>query len=216
MRDASIRLLRLLFFGVVVRGVILFLLGLTVRNRERLPRAGPAVLAANHNSHLDTLVLMSLFPLRMLDKLRPVAAADYFTQGGLGWFAANILRIIPVERGSGKDGGNPLAACEEALDRGELLIIFPEGSRGEPEALARFKKGIGHLARARPKVPVVPVFMYGLGKALPRGSHMLVPFNCTVSVGAPLYGSESYDAFVAELESAMQSLAAEEKVPAWD
>jgi len=211
------RVLRLLFFAVVVRFVILIWLGLTVRNRNLLPKDGPAVLAANHNSHLDTLALMSLFPLRLLPKLRPVAAADYFDTGGsMGWFAKNIIGIIPVKRGSGKEGGNPLEPCERALDRGEILIIFPEGSRGQPEAFQTFKKGIGHLARARRKVPVIPIFMHGLGKALPKGSSLLVPFNVTVSVGVPLYGKQSYDAFVAELEAAMTALATQERLPVWE
>jgi 1-acyl-sn-glycerol-3-phosphate acyltransferase len=211
------RLLRFVFFAVVVRAVVLLALGLTVRNRDRLPACGPAVLAANHNSHLDTLALISLLPLSLLDHVRPVAAADYFGRPGvMGWFATTIIGIIPVERGSGKEGGNPLAACEEALDRGDILIIFPEGSRGEPEALASFKKGIGHLAKARPKVPVVPVFMHGLGKALPKGSALLVPFNARVSVGEPLYGQPSHEAFVAELEARMTALAAEERLPVWE
>jgi len=207
--------LRFLFFAVLVRAVVLIWLGLNVRHRERLPEDGPAIIAANHNSHLDTMALMSLFPLRLLPKLRPVAAADYFdTRGFWGWFAKNIIGIIPVKRGSGKEG-NPLEPCEQALDRGEILIIFPEGSRGEPEAMQAFKKGIGHLAKARRKVPVVPVFMYGLGKAMPKGSGLILPLNCTVSVGELLFGNPSYDAFVKELEASMNALAKLEKPPEW-
>ena len=216
-RNPITRLLRFLFFAVVVRAVILVALGLTVRHRERLPRDGPAVLAGNHNSNLDALALMSLMSLRLLPKLRPVAAMDYFyTSGFRAWFANNIIGIIPVKRGSGKEGGNPLQLAEEALGRGEILVLFPEGTRGEPEKLQAFKKGIGHLARARPKVPVVPIFMYGLGKALPKGSALFVPFNVSVTVGEALYGKASHDAFVASLEQAMTTLAAEEKVPAWE
>jgi 1-acyl-sn-glycerol-3-phosphate acyltransferase len=95
-------------------------------------------------------------------------------------------------------------------------VLFPEGTRGEPEALQSFKKGIGHLAHARPAVPVLPIFMHGLGKALPRGSALLVPFNVIVSVGEPVYGTKSYKEFVEELEASMTALAAQEKLPVWD
>lgn len=215
-KNPLVRLLRFLFFAVIVRAVILIALGLNVRHRELLPKDGPAVLAGNHNSNLDALAIMSLMPLRLLPKLRPVAAMDYFLTGGFrSWFATNIIGIIPVKRGSGKEGGNPLLLAEEALDRGEILVIFPEGTRGEPETFNQFKKGIGHLAKARRKVPVIPIFMYGLGKAMPRGSLLLVPFNCIVSVGEPLYGKPSYDAFVKELEASMNALAKQEKLPEW-
>ena len=210
-------LARFLFFAVVARAAILVGLGLTVRNRQRLPKDGPAVLAANHNSNLDALALMSLMPLKLLPKLRPVAAVDYFfTSKAKGWFVTNIIGIIPVERGSAKKGGNPLAACEEALDRGEILVLFPEGSRGEPETLGQMKKGIGHLACARPDVPVIPVYMHGLGKSLPKGSSLLVPFNCTVNVGEPLYGTGSYNDFLAAFEARLVALAGEETTPAWE
>jgi 1-acyl-sn-glycerol-3-phosphate acyltransferase len=216
-QNPLVRLLRWLFFAVIVRAVILVALGLAVRHRERLPKDGPAVLAGNHNSNLDALAIMSLMPLRLLPKLRPVAAMDYFLTGGFrSWFATNIIGIIPVKRGSGKEGGNPLQLAEEVLDRGEILVIFREGTRGEPETFKEFKKGIGHMAHAKPKVPVIPVFMHGLGKALPRGSLVLVPFNVVVSVGEPLYGTDTYSEFVSRLQKAMTDLAAAEKLPAWE
>lgn len=216
-KNPLIRLMRFLFFAVVVRAVILVALGLTVRHRERLPKDGPAVLAANHNSNLDALALMSLMPLKLLPKLRPVAAVDYFfTSKARGWFVTNIIGIIPVVRGSARKGVNPLAACEEALDRGEILVLFPEGSRGDPEKLGRLKTGMGHLACARPDVPVIPVYMHGLGKALPKGSSLLVPFNCTVNAGEPLHGTGSYNDFMKAFEERIAALAAEEKHPDWD
>ena len=119
--SASSRLLRFLFFAIVVRAVILVALGLTVRNRERLPKDGPAVLAGNHNSNLDALATMSLMPLLLLPKLRLVAAMDYFYSSKLrGWFADIFVGIIPVKRGSGKEGGNPLLLAEQALDRASV------------------------------------------------------------------------------------------------
>jgi hypothetical protein len=57
--------------------------------------------------------------------------------------------------------------------------------------------------------------MHGLGKALPKGTALLVPFNCTVSAGTSLYGKESHDSFVKDLEASMAALAAEEKLPVW-
>ena len=127
-------LLRLLFFLLIVKPLVLVILGLNVRRKALLPTQGPAVIIANHNSHLDTLVLMSLFPLRMLPRLRPVAAMDYFmTNRLLAWFALNIIGIIPLRRSVKASHGDPLADAVAALDNDDILILFPEGSRGEPE-----------------------------------------------------------------------------------
>lgn len=104
------RLLRLLFVLLVARPVTLFVLGLNIRNRERLPVRGPAIVAANHNSHLDTLVLLSLFPLRDIHRVRPAAAADYFlSKPWLAWFSRNFIGIVPVTRGGGNRHHDPLA-----------------------------------------------------------------------------------------------------------
>lgn len=203
------RVLRFAFFLLIARPIALVVLGLNVRHRERLPADGPAILAANHNSHLDTLVLLSLFPLRRLPKLRPVAAADYFTRNPLlAWFSLNVIGILPIRR-EGKGGADPLKPCETALDRGEILVLFPEGSRGEPEVMGRFKRGIAVLAARRPDIPVTPVFLHGLGKALPKDDPILVPFFCDVFVGEAMHGGEDQAAFMAALESRMHALAEE-------
>lgn len=211
------RLLRLLFFVLVVRPLVMVVLGLNVRHREELPADGPAIVAANHNSHLDTLVLMSLFPLTLLPRLRPVAAADYFLRSrALGWFATRIIGIIPLNRSVSAGSRDPLAGAATALDRGDILILFPEGSRGEPERIAAFKTGIAHLAKRYPEVPVVPVFLHGLGKALPRGTFLLVPFFCDVFVGKSLVWQGDRGGFMAELEHRSAALAAEGRFPEWD
>lgn len=172
-----------LFFALLVRPLALLVLGINVRNRERLPRHGPAIIAANHNSHLDALVLMALVPLRDLHRVRPVAAADYFLRNRLlAWFVLRVVGILPLQRGSSR-GGDPLAGLQSALERGDILLLFPEGSRGEPETPAPLKPGVAHLLQRVPHAVVVPVRLAGLGKALPRGEGILVPFICDIHVG---------------------------------
>lgn len=210
--------LRWLFYAVVVRFVVLFVLGLNVRHRERLPDRGPAILTANHNSHLDAMVLISLLPLRLLARVRPVAAADYFLAGGglKAWFATRVVGILPIARRRAMPEDDPLAGCDAALRRGEILVFFPEGTRGEPERLAPFRKGIGLLAARHPEVPIYPLFTHGLGKALPRNEALLVPFFLDVFVGEPLYGRDHPEDFVTALRERIVALGREERLADWD
>jgi 1-acyl-sn-glycerol-3-phosphate acyltransferase len=216
MRPRASRAVQRLFFLAVVRPLVSIVIGLNVRHRERLPARGPAIIVANHNSHLDTVVLMTLFSPRVLAQLRPVAAADYFLRNqALAWFARTVINIIPIERhAAGRS--DPLAAISEALTAGEIVIIFPEGSRGEPEHVGRFKSGVGHLARRHPDVPVCPIFMHGLGKALPKGSFLLVPFFCDVFVGECLHGLPDHRAFMDQLAERMHALESEGHFAPWE
>lgn len=176
--------LQILFFILIVKPVLLIILGMRVKGLENLPKKGPAILIANHNSHLDTLVLMNLFKLRRLRRVRPVAAADYFLKGKVrAWLSQNVMHIIPIERTA--SGSDPLVPIYEALERDEIVIFYPEGSRGEPEQIQPFKKGIAKLCSKYPDVPTYPIFMKGLGRALPKGDPILVPFFCDVVIDEP-------------------------------
>ncbi|MCV6604891.1 MAG: 1-acyl-sn-glycerol-3-phosphate acyltransferase [Porticoccaceae bacterium] len=209
------RILRFLFFGVIVRLLVLLVIGLNVRNRQRLPNKGPAIIIANHNSHLDTMVLISLLPLRQLKHILPVAAADYFLKNKvLAWFALKIIGILPISRTVGRS--DPLAGCKEALAENKILLLFPEGSRGEPEHRARFKNGVARLAENAPDIPVVPVFLHGLGKALPKGEAILVPFFCDVFVGEKIYWSGNRKTYMQTLENAVDELEQEGTFTQWD
>lgn len=191
------RLIKIFFFALIVKPIVLIVLGINLKGRERLPLKGPAIIAANHNSHLDALVLMSLYPLALIHKVRPVAAADYFLSNRcLAWVSTNFLDIVPFDRSGHADKEQLFSTCHQALDNGDILILFPEGSRGSPEKISKIKKGLYYLAKARTDTPITPVVIHGLGRALPRGEALLVPFNCDVIVGEVLPDAENSAAFI--------------------
>lgn len=188
-----------------------------MRRRERLPDRGPAVVVANHNSHLDAMTLMTLFGMRRLSNVHPVAAVDYFLSNPwLAWFSTQIIGIIPLNRNMKGERTDPLAGISDALAAGKILILFPEGTRGQPEKMEEFKTGIAHIAKRHPDVPVVPVLLHGLGKALPKGEGILVPFFCDVFVGEKLSWPGNRDEFMKQIETQMKSLAEEGRFPTWE
>jgi 1-acyl-sn-glycerol-3-phosphate acyltransferase len=209
--------LRIVFFAVLVRPLTWVVLGLNLRHPKRLPSSGPAILVANHNSHLDTLVLMSVFPLRMLPRLRPVAAMDYFLRNRLlAWLSQRLIGILPLPRHPSPGQGDCFAEISRFLMEDGIVIFYPEGSRGEPEKLGEFKNGIAHLSKRHPDVPVTPIFLHGLGKALPKGEALLVPFFCDLFVGEPMRWPEDRATFVGALHDQMEKLAVEGKFPPWE
>ena len=204
-------------FYIFVKTAVLFLLGLNVRRKELLPSDGPAIIVANHNSHLDTMVLMALMPLARLKDIKPVAAADYFfSSPSKAWLSEHVLGIIPVERTGADKTVDPLEGCYEALAQDKVLILFPEGSRGEPEQMTDLKKGVSYLAERFPAAPVVPVFTHGLGKALPKGSFLLVPFFCDIFVGKPITWAGGRTQFMSSLKDRFSELSSEKNFAAWE
>ena len=210
------QILRTLLFLLILRPLFKLLFDLNVLHRERLRISGPAIIVANHNSHLDTLVLMTLLPIRNLSQVRPVAAVDYFLRNRwLAWLALNLIRIIPVTRSVRLCKNHPLDGCVEALKHDDILIVFPEGTRGEPEQLSEFKPGIAHLARRFPHTPIVPVFLEGLGKSLPKGKALPIPFNCHATVGKAMIWNGDKQDFLHDLSERMEYLSGERLYTRW-
>ncbi len=187
--------LKVLFHLSFVRPFVVFYLGLRKRSviewDKALPSRGPAIIIANHNSNADTPIIESLFPLHFVGKVRPVAAKDYWAKTKLlDWFARNVMRVIYVERGSGQSGKDPYGEVHAALARGEIIILYPEGKRGKPEEPTEIKKGITYLMQQHPLVPVIPIHLYGAGKAFGTADrwwkHIPVPFIVDVLVGENL------------------------------
>ncbi len=208
-------ILRMIFYGAIIRPILLIVLGLNVRNMDRFKVGHPHLIAANHNSHLDALVLMSLVKLHDLHKVKVVAAKDYFCRTPLlEWFSMNIIGIIPLDRKGGTK--NPLAPVTEALNDGYTVIIFPEGSRGDPEKRKPLKFGIAKILEEQPELTITPVFMFGLGKSLPRGDFILIPFVCEINIGEPISWGGERKELITSLENSFDTLAKEMEPKSWD
>jgi 1-acyl-sn-glycerol-3-phosphate acyltransferase len=194
-----IKTLLLLMF----RGVLRVTLGLY--RTPRLPT--PCIVVSNHNTMLDVYVLSMLFPRRSLPRVRCAAAADTFGGGFFGWFCRLTLNPILVNRHARTR--DPLAEVRAAIRRGESLILFPEGTRGEPGVIEPFKAGIGEIARSFPDVPIYPCFIAGIERVWPRGTWLPLPFNVEVLVDEPYHTDASLHRreIAAQLEARVRGLA---------
>jgi 1-acyl-sn-glycerol-3-phosphate acyltransferase len=174
-----------------------------------LPPAGPCVFFANHSSHLDFAVLWAALPHAWRERTRPVAGRDYWQKTALHrGIAHGIFRAVLIERRKVTVANNPLTAMSAALDAGDSLIVFPEGTRGDGLAVGEFKPGLHHLARSRPGVPLMPVFLANLNRIMTKGSALPVPLIATVTVGAPLAfaADETKEAFLTRARAALVAL----------
>lgn len=149
---------------------------------------GPCIVIANHQSHMDTLVLHAALPERIRHHLYFGAAADrWFVKGRRKlvlqpWYQSLVLGNFPIQRGGGS------AALDYArwlLSRGRHVCIFPEGTRATGEALGRFRPGVALLA-LQCGVPVVPVYLSGLREMRPKGQREVTPGPAAAQVLAPM------------------------------
>jgi len=206
-RVTSRDLAQMILFALVVKPFMALFIGLRVRGRERIPRSGQFILIANHSSHLDTVSLLSLFKITRLRRVRPVAAADYFERNAIvSFLTKTIFNILPIARKDITAENHPVRRMQEALESGQSLILFPEGTRGSGGEVGPFRSGIAHLIEKMPAVPVVPAYLVNMGRSLPKGEFIPVPFFCEVRLGEPRLINGTRQEIIRALEAAVREL----------
>lgn len=185
-----------------------FLIGALPRWQASQPEHRQRIYFANHTSHLDTLAIWSSLPAELRKTTRPVAARDYWDKAGVRrHIATQGLNVVFISRD--KQSGDPLAPLYEALENGDSLIIFPEGTRHFSPLPAPFKSGLYYLAQKFKTVELIPVYLDNTRRCLPKGSLIPVPLACTVTYGAPLEAIEHEEkaAFLQRAREAVIALA---------
>lgn len=198
------------FFKIFWNFILTIVIGVRFMGNRNLKSLDQFIIASNHNSHLDSIVLMSALPTNKLKNTHPIAAKDYFGSNRISafftWFFINAELI---NRRNAEDGSqvNPIRRMIELLNKKKSLILFPEGSRGIPGEMSEFKNGIGYVVENKPGIPVIPVYMEGLGRVLPKGVKIILPNITKIYFGKPIYfKNESAKEITSTIESAILSL----------
>jgi 1-acyl-sn-glycerol-3-phosphate acyltransferase len=174
------------------------------------PPAGQCLYFANHSSHLDTMAIWSALSPAQRARTRPVAARDYWAKPGLrSYVAGSVLRAVLIERRREERDGDPLEPAIEALQGGDSLILFPEGTRTAERLPQRFRGGLFRLADAFPQLHLVPAYLDTLHRSMPKGAHIPLPLYCNVRFGEalPRINGEARDRFLERARDAVVALA---------
>lgn len=185
--------------------------GPSVRCIEGSPCQGQCIFFANHVSHLDVVVLWSVLPREIRARTHPVAAKDYWEASAFRrYLATRVFRAVLVDRQGSNLGAlrTQIDQLTAALDAGDSLIIFPEGTRGDGREIGPFKSGLDYLARQRPEVDLVPVYLHNLDRIMPKGEFLPVPQLSRITFGSPLrrLDGEAKEAFLTRAREAVLSL----------
>jgi 1-acyl-sn-glycerol-3-phosphate acyltransferase len=198
--------------GAIASRVLAFIArvisGATVRWIDCQPDTCQRVYFANHTSHLDAIVLWSSLPNNVRQVVRPVAAKDYWERGAVRRYLAKIFKALLIDRKKIKVHQSPIDMMIREIGDQYSLIVFPEGGRNAEANVGDFKSGLYYLAKKRPDLELVPVYMDNLNRVLPRGEFLPVPLLSCISFGAPIWletGEPTVD-FLARAREAVLAL----------
>lgn len=177
-----------------------------VRWYESQPDTNQRVYFANHSSHLDALVIWSALPPEIRERTRMIAAKDYWDAGPIRrYISRRLFNALLIDRENVSIKNTPVKIMIEEMKDEYSIVMFPEGGRGSGEKLGEFKSGLYHLAKKRPDLELIPVYLENMSRILPRGRTLPVPMLSRVVFGPPLWleDGEKKDVF---LERARQSV----------
>ena len=176
-----------MWLSTLLIGTVRLLVGAAPRWVGSTPTSAQRIYFANHSSHIDTIALWSALPPALRSRTRPVAAADYWGSNRFRRYVVlQGLNAVLIDRSHADPTANPLDPLFHALDQGDTLIFFPEGTRQYQPLPGPFKSGLFFLAQRYPQVELIPVYLENLHRSMPKGTFLPVPIVCTVRFGAPL------------------------------
>ena len=179
--------------GYFLLGLVRLLTGAQARWVGCPPKAEQRIYFANHQSHADLVLIWAALPKELRGITRPVAARDYWTRTPFKrWITTAVFHAVYVERAR-KEGEDPLEPLIAALQGGDSIILFPEGTRGSTGEPGPFKAGLFNLASQFPQVVLVPAWINNVQRVMPKGEVVPVPILCSVTFGAPMQLLEGED-----------------------
>jgi 1-acyl-sn-glycerol-3-phosphate acyltransferase len=207
----------------MIRSLLIFITRLVCGTNARWvgvePSLSQRVYFANHTSHLDFMVLWAALPEPLRLRTRPVAGKTYWEKNPLGrYLATKVFNSILIDRAKDlpeSSGGDRMEKARQGLDHilealgsRYSLILFPEGTRGDGLKMNNFKSGLYYLARNRPQLEFVPVYLENLNRILPKGEFLPVPLIGSATFGSPLKlePGESKTAFLERARQAIERL----------
>ena len=157
---------------------------LSIHGAENFPQEGPAIIVANHGSHLDTLLLGAAVPPAVRSRLSPLAAGDtFFRNLPQSWLSSRFLNLRPLWRHQSNPPG--LIRLRHSLETHDhCFLVFPEGTRSRSGTMGRFKPGIGMLV-AGTDIPVIPCHIRGTFDAWPSNRRLPSKGSLHLRVGSP-------------------------------